>query len=160
MSTCPDVVSASVDLRLIVPGGQDRLVRADLSYAPNDPYAVGVAFHTGTPALVEWTFARSLLTEGVTQPAGIGDVQVWSTRSGERPRICIALSSPTGRALFDAPLGAIVEFLSETYALVPTGCESEFLDVDAGLAELLGGSDIAESDIAGSDIAGSDVSEP
>jgi hypothetical protein len=144
MSTCPDAVSASVDLRLVVPGGADRLVRADLSYAADDPYAVGVAFHTGTPALVEWTFARSLLTDGVTQPVGDGDVQVWPARFGEAPRICIALSSPSGRALFEAPLGAIVEFLTETYALVPTGCESDFVDVDAGLVELLGGSDITE----------------
>lgn len=141
MSTRPEMVSTEIELRLVVSDGPDRPVHADLSYSHDDPYAVRVAFHTGGAETVEWTFARSLLTDGVTHPAGDGDVQVWpaNDKDGGNPMVCLSLSSPSGRALFEAPLTRVVEFLTETYALVPTGCESEFVDVDAELTSLLGG---------------------
>jgi sporulation and cell division protein SsgA len=139
MSTRPETVSTQIELRLVVSDGPDRPVHADLSYTHSDPYAVRVAFHTGGAETVEWTFARSLLTDGVTHPAGDGDVQVWPASGGAQPMVCLSLSSPSGRALFEAPLTRVVEFLTETYALVPTGCESDFVDVDAELSTLLEG---------------------
>jgi hypothetical protein len=139
MSTRPDIVSTEIELRLVVTDGPDRAVDADLSYSPADPYAVRVAFHTGSTEIVEWTFARSLLTDGVTHPVGDGDVQVWPANSAGQPTVCLSLSSPSGRALFEASLGRVVEFLTRTYALVPTGCESDFVDVGAELDSLLNG---------------------
>jgi hypothetical protein len=139
MSTRPDMVSTEIELRLVVSDGPDRAVQADLSYAPTDPYAVRVAFHTGSTETVEWTFARSLLTDGVTHPVGDGDVQVWPANAGSQPMVCLSLSSPSGRALFEAPLGRVVEFLTETYSHVPTGCESDFVDVGVELDSLLNG---------------------
>jgi hypothetical protein len=136
MST--DMVSTDIELLLVVSDGPDRAVHADLSYSPADPYAVRVAFHTGSSEVVEWTFARSLLTDGVTHPVGDGDVQVWPANTTGLPTVCLSLSSPSGRALFEAPLGRIVEFLTQTYTLVPTGCESDFVDVGAELSSLLG----------------------
>lgn len=133
----PTSVSAELELRLVVPGSTSLPVLADLTYDVADPYAVRVAFHTGGPDVVEWTFARQLLTDGVARPGGEGDVQVWPSHSGSRPIVCIALSSPSGRALFEAALGEVVEFLTRTYALVPTGSESDHVDVDAELALLL-----------------------
>jgi hypothetical protein len=138
MSTRPDTVSSEIDLRLIVADGPDRDVHADLSYSDLDPYAVSVAFHTGSGEVVEWTFARSLLTEGVADSVGDGDVQVWPSSAGGQPVVRLSLSSPSGRALFQTQLSGIVEFLTRTYTLVPTGCESDFVDVDAELAGLLG----------------------
>jgi hypothetical protein len=138
MSTRPDMVSTDIELRLVVSDGPDRAVHADLGYAPTDPYAVRVAFHTGSAEIVEWTFARSLLTDGVTHPVGDGDVQVWPSSSAGELMVCLSLSSPSGRALFEAPLPRVVQFLTQTYTLVPTGCESEFVDVGAELASLLG----------------------
>ena len=35
------------------------------------------------------------------------------------------------------PLGGLVEFLTRTYAAVPTGLESDFVDIDAELALLV-----------------------
>jgi hypothetical protein len=137
MSTRPDAVTAELDLRLVVPGSQSLPVIADMSYDLSDPYALRVAFHTGTSDVVEWTFARALLTEGVTHPVGEGDVQVWPSHSSGRPVVCLSLSSPSGRALFEAPLTDLVEFLTKTYAVVPTGSESDYVDVDAELALLL-----------------------
>jgi hypothetical protein len=140
MSTRPEMVRTEIELRLVVADGPDRPVHADLSYSPADPYAVRVAFHTGGSETVEWTFARSLLTDGVTHPVGDGDVQAWPANDNDgNPMVCLSLSSPSGRALFEAPLTRVVEFLTETYALVPTGCESEFVDVDSELSTLLEG---------------------
>jgi len=137
MSTTPDLVSAEIEMRLVVDGGPSLPVRADVSYDQNDPYAAKIAFHTGAADIVEWTFARSLLTDGVTQPAGDGDVQVWPSMSNGQPTVCLSLTSPSGRALFEAPLPDLVQFLTRTYALVPTGGESDFVDVESELALLL-----------------------
>jgi hypothetical protein len=68
---------------------------------------------------------------------GDGDVKVWPSREGEERLVCIALSSPSGRALFEVPLGDVVSFLTRTYELVPTGLESDHLDLDSELALLL-----------------------
>jgi hypothetical protein len=104
MNTPPQqTVSAAIDLRLLVTAGPSLPLRADIDYSPDDPYAVRVAFHTGADEVVQWTFARSLLTEGVTHPVGDGDVQVWPSNTGGVSSVCLSLSSPSGRALFEAP---------------------------------------------------------
>jgi hypothetical protein len=137
MSTPSQTVSAAIDLRLLVTAGPALPLVADIEYSPEDPYAVRVTFHTGTDEVVAWTFARALLTDGVTHPVGDGDVQVWPSNTGGAPSVCLSLSSPSGRALFEAPLCDLVQFLTRTYSCVPTGHESDFVDVDAELALLL-----------------------
>jgi hypothetical protein len=139
MTTRPTTVNSELQLRLVVPGSTSLPVRADLSYDGTDPYAVQVAFHTGSGDgdVVQWTFARQLLSDGVTVPAGEGDVQVWPSGGGTGAVVCLALSSPSGRALFEVPLDELVHFLGRTYEAVPTGTESEHVDVDAELALLL-----------------------
>ena len=133
-------VSTEVQLRLVVPGAASLPVRAGLRYDVTDPYAVQVAFHTGNGGdgdVVEWTFARQLLTDGVSAPVGEGDVQVWPSATAGLPGVCLSLSSPSGKALFEVPLPELVDFLGQTYAAVPTGAESQHVDVDAELALLL-----------------------
>lgn len=137
MSTRPETVTAEIELQLVVPGNPSLPVAADVRYDVADPYAVRVAFHTGGADLVEWTFARQLLTDGVTRPVGEGDVQVWPAETGAQPCVNLCLSSPSGRAQFEVPLVTLVEFLSRTYTAVPTGSESDYVDVDAELALLL-----------------------
>ena len=138
--TRPTCVQADLQLRLVIAGSVPLPVRAGLRYDTLDPYAVQVAFHTGSGGdsdVVEWTFARSLLSEGVSAPSGDGDVQVWPSSSAGLPVVCLSLSSPSGKALFEVPLPELVEFLAQTYVAVPTGCESDHVDVDAELALLL-----------------------
>ena len=142
MSTRRTCVSTELQLRLVVPGAASLPVRAGIRYDVTDPYAVQVSFHTGSTAgtqgeVVEWTFARQLLTDGVSAPVGEGDVQVWPSASVGLPVVCLSLSSPSGRALFEVPLPELVDFLGQTYAAVPTGSESDHVDVDAELALLL-----------------------
>jgi hypothetical protein len=136
----PATVTTDLQLRLVVPGSSALPVRASMRYEVSDPYAVSVAFHTGSGDggdVVEWTFARQLLTDGVSTPVGEGDVQVWPSSSAGQPVVCLALSSPSGKALFEIPLPSLVDFLGSTYAAVPTGGESAYVDVDAELALLL-----------------------
>lgn len=138
--TRPTCVQADLQLRLVIAGAMPLPVRAGLRYDVLDPYAVQVSFHTGAAGdgeVVEWTFARSLLSEGVATPSGDGDVQVWPSTSGRLPVVCLSLSSPSGKALFEVPLPELVEFLAQTYAAVPTGSESDHVDVEAELALLL-----------------------
>ena len=138
----PTCVQADLQLRLVIAGSVPLPVRAGLRYDVLDPYAVQVSFHTGATGsgegeVVEWTFARSLLTDGVAAPAGDGDVQVWPSASGGQQVVCLSLSSPSGKALFEVPLPELVQFLTQTYTAVPTGMESDHVDVDAELALLL-----------------------
>ena len=136
----PITVSTELQLRLVVPGAASLPVRAGLRYDVTDPYAVQVSFHTSSSSdreIVDWTFARQLLTDGVAAPVGEGDVQVWPSASAGQPVVCLSLCSPSGKALFEVPLPELVDFLGQTYAAVPTGCESEHVDVEAELALLL-----------------------
>lgn len=136
-------VTSQVHLRLVLPGQPPLPVQAGLAYALHDPYAVTVSFHTGgedgeAQETVCWTFARSLLSDGVCGPAGEGDVQVWPGLSNGESVVCLSLTSPSGSALFELPLAGLLSFLAETYRAVPAGDESGLVDVDRELARLLG----------------------
>lgn len=132
-------VSAELGFLLVVPRQASVPVTAGLFYTGDDPYAVRVAFHAGTDEAVEWIFARDLLTAGLTEPAGAGDVRTWPTPSsdGGEPVLNIALSSPFGQAHFEAPATAMAEFLRRTYDAIPAGREGEFFDIGAELDSLL-----------------------
>jgi hypothetical protein len=86
---------------------------------------------------VHWTFARELLVEGVFRPCGHGDVRVWPTKVERRSVVLMALSSPDGDALLEAPAAQVSAWLERTLRVVPPGSEAEQLGIDDGLAELL-----------------------
>ena len=137
-------VTAELELRLVVPGGPPLPLVASLRYATADPWAVRVGFQTGAKnedgsgdGVVEWMFARQLLTEGVAKTAGEGDVRVWPSLLGGEHVVNLAMTSPSGSALFEIDRDALVEFLQQTYLAVPTGLEGEVVDLDAELAILL-----------------------
>lgn len=132
-------VRTELELRLVVPGGPSLPVLAGLSYAAADPWAVRVAFQTGGEGdgLVEWLFARQLLTEGIAGTVGEGDVRVWPSMSQGDRVINLAMASPSGSALFEIDRDALVEFLQQSYLAVPTGTEEDVVDLDAELALLL-----------------------
>ncbi len=132
-------VTAELELRLVVPGGPSLPIRAGLRYETADPWAVRVAFQTGGEGdgVVEWMFARQLLTDGVATTVGEGDVRVWPTQVDGDYFVNLAMASPSGSALFEIDRDALVEFLQQTYLAVPTGSEEEVVDLDAELALLL-----------------------
>jgi len=136
-------VTAELELRLVVPGGPSLPVLASLRYETADPWAVRVGFQTGATndaggdGVIEWMFARQLLTDGVAKTVGEGDVRVWPSISGREHFVNLAMASPSGSALFEIDRDALVEFLQQTYLAVPTGLEEEAVDIDAELAILL-----------------------
>ncbi|MCL2585103.1 MAG: SsgA family sporulation/cell division regulator [Streptosporangiales bacterium] len=134
-------VSAELGLRLVVPEETVVPLVASLYYSSDDPYAVRIAFHVGMDEPVEWTFARDLLASGAEDAAGDGDVKAWPSgrsASGLTGTVLnLHLISPYGEALFEAPIREVTEFLGRTYQVVPKGGESEHLDFEKGLEELL-----------------------
>jgi len=133
-------VSAELSFILVVPRQASVPLAASLLYTGDDPYAVRMAFHVGTDEAVEWIFARDLLTAGLTEPAGVGDVRAWpslSSDGGGEPVLNIVLSSPFGKAHFEAPMMEMAEFLRRTYDAIPAGREGNFFDIGAELDSLL-----------------------
>jgi len=130
-------VSAELGLSLVVPEHGAVPLVASLDYCANDPYAIKMAFHVGADEPVEWIFGRELLAAGLEAPAGEGDVQVWPDDTEGSDVLNIALSSPFGEAHFEAPLSDTAEFLKSTYGIVPAGTESDFVDFEGELDDML-----------------------
>ncbi|HEY0935985.1 MAG TPA: SsgA family sporulation/cell division regulator [Trebonia sp.] len=143
-STDRGTVTAGQDLRLI---GPDLTVpmKADLHYSRQDPYAVRMSLDAGREEPVDWFLSRDLLAAALYDREGIGDVRAWPApaRTAAEPAgtsekiLNIELGSPDACARFEVSAAGIGAFLARTFELVPGGEESAFLDLDAGLAELL-----------------------
>ncbi|MEU6528519.1 SsgA family sporulation/cell division regulator [Streptomyces sp. NPDC046928] len=131
------VVERELELRLILSPERSVPVPARLGYHSDDPYAVHVTFHIGSAQPVHWTFSRDLLVEGVFRPCGHGDVRVWPTKSEGRGVVLMALSSPDGDALLEAPAAQVSAWLERTLRAVPPGTEAGRLGIDDALDELL-----------------------
>ncbi|MGW1891673.1 SsgA family sporulation/cell division regulator [Streptomyces sp. NPDC002004] len=131
------VVERELELRLVLSPERSVPVPALLSYRTDDPYAVHIAFHVGSARPVHWTFARDLLVDGVFRACGEGDVRVWPAKSDGRSVVLLALSSPDGDALLEAPSPGVCAWLERTLRVVPPGTESERLGLDDGLSALL-----------------------
>jgi hypothetical protein len=142
-----DMVWAEHELWLIGPEHMIVPLIAEWSYSSQDPYAVMMTLDTGADQPVQWSFARDLLAAALLAPAGMGDVQAWPAAvsagaaddeaGADGKFLNIMLSSPDGRARFETVAAGIEAFLARTFELVPAGQESGYLDLDAGLAELL-----------------------
>ena len=148
-------ISAELGLKLVVPQQTIVPLVASMYYSGSDPYAVRMAFHVGTDEPVEWIFARDLLAAGIESRQGDGDVQVWpspvsvaetgdldligaaETQETQGKVLNIELSSPFGRAHFEAPAEGMSAFLQRTYQIVPAGQESRYIDIETELNDLL-----------------------
>jgi hypothetical protein len=137
MDIAPVTVSHELVLELIDANGQSTPLDAELCYDSVDPYAVAACFDTGE-ARVRWVFARELLSCGLYEPTGDGDVHVWPCLDAQgRAVTIIELSSPDGEALMQARSGDVTEFLRLTESLVPSGTEADLVDIDETIALLL-----------------------
>lgn len=136
MNTAPLVVSQALTLELIDSTGASTPLAAELRYDPQDPYAVTTVFLTGR-SQVRWTFGRELLTAGLYEPAGDGDVHVWPCLDPDgHAVVIIELCSPDGEALVQARSGDLSAFVDRMNAAVAPGTESDHVDVDAVLAAI------------------------
>jgi hypothetical protein len=134
-------VSTELGVRMVLPEQMIVPLLARLTYSREDPYALSIAFQVGPDEYVEWICARDLLAMGIEGREGLGDVTVWPSggpaEGAHDSVVHIELSSPFGQAHFEAPARKISDFLRRTHQLVPSGEESRYLDMEAGLYELL-----------------------
>lgn len=130
-------VATTLAVRVSNTEGTSVHVAAELTYVPDDPYAVTLTFHDPSGP-IPWTFARDLLAEGIYEPIGQGDVHVWPCLSvtGEAV-VMVELGSLEHGVVVEASTRAVSAFVSETLASVPRGSESLRYDVDAALAGIL-----------------------
>ena len=132
-----DVVTQDVIMQGVDTGGTARIMDAALGYDPGDPYAISITFRTAAGDVV-WTFARELLTRGLTDPSGEGDVHIWpSLDTVGRAIVIIELCSPDGDLVAQARTQDIYRFVSRSLAAVPAGAESDNLDLDQLIDRLL-----------------------
>jgi len=136
-NTYTDQVHQDITIDCVDAAGNVTPLDAALGYNPADPFAVTVTFVTAAGDVV-WTFARELLTRGLTDPAGEGDVHIWPCLDATgRAVVIIELSSPDGELVAQARTQDIYRFVSRSLALVPAGMESTYIDVDQLIDRLL-----------------------
>lgn len=124
--------------RLITAENRQLPVPATLRYGSTDPLAVCVDFPPEVSLDgqgVTWTFARALLAEGLSGPAGGGDVHIWPCG---RDITVVEFHSPYGLALLQFATPVLRGFLLRTYAVVGAGQEDLGEAVERGLGELFG----------------------
>jgi hypothetical protein len=108
------------------------------TYDSAEPYAMTVAFATERGRWVEWVFARDLLIEGMTEPAGEGDLRIRPHDESDE-LVMLEIHAPSGSATFALDIDDTEDFLAETLEMVPAGTESTHFDIDRLLAELSAG---------------------
>src|SRR3954470_3106629 len=142
--------SSPITLQLVGPQSWTE-VPALLCYDASDPFAVRIAFGDvgdgngvvdADEAGIAWLVSRELLHAGLDRPSGDGDVRVWPAH-GATDVLFLHLRAPSGEALFELSRATVAAFLRQTEALVPSGSESNLLDMDDELHVLLsnGGTD-------------------
>lgn len=89
----------------------------ELSYDPERPFEVRMVIHACIPS--RWTFARSLLVEGLTRPTGEGDVAVGP--AGDR--LAILLCNGEQAETVYLPRHVVEVFVNATLKAVPLGSE-------------------------------------
>lgn len=130
-------VDHALDMELTGPEGVRVTVPTRLRYRADEPLAVQFRFDRAPSGPVLWVFARELLTEGLSAPAGEGDVRVWPTRADGRALLHVTLSAPGGSAHLTTALTPVRKWLCRTYRLVPAERESEALDLEHHLTRFL-----------------------
>jgi hypothetical protein len=136
----PRTITTPLSLVVSTGTGEAEL-DAELRYVPSDRFAVALAIGVEFGDPVVWTFARELLAAGVSAPAGEGDITVepdlTSSFDDDERLLRITLATDC-LATMVTSASRVLEFLVETYAIVPTGSELDRVDLDAEIAALLG----------------------
>jgi hypothetical protein len=124
---------------LLAAAGSDAVtpVTTRWTYDESEPFAITVAFATERGRWVEWVFARDLLIDGLTEPAGEGDFRV--SPDADPDLYVLEIFAPGGSAAFTLEREDTEDFLARTLELVPAGTESTRFDIDRLLAELSAG---------------------
>ncbi|MET7568225.1 SsgA family sporulation/cell division regulator [Streptomyces sp. NPDC005492] len=126
--------------RLITDDDQELAVTVTLAYSSGDPLAVQLLFPAWISLdgrKVAWTFARSLLEEGLETPAGMGNVRI---RPYGAAHTAVEFHAAEGIAMIRFDTAALDRFLHRTYTVTEPGQEALEPALERGLASLLDGS--------------------
>jgi Streptomyces sporulation and cell division protein, SsgA len=130
------VLTQELVLQCLDPSGRNLDLPATFGYDPSDPWAVWITF-VGPKDNVRWAVGRDLLLQGMTDPAGEGDIQLWpSIDENGRAAVVMELCSPDGRLVTQLLTNELFRFLTRTLAAVPLGTES--IDLDDLVEEITG----------------------
>jgi hypothetical protein len=107
------------------------------SYDQRDPYAVRLTFPVNTPDgyPLTWVFGRQLIDEGLAGPTGDGDVHLWPCGPD---LVMLELRSAGGFAQIALSVRQLRSFLFLSYAEIPPGYESAYVEIDQLLHDLMG----------------------
>ena len=137
----PGAGSTEIELEAqLVLGGHESIgIPVRFGYRREDPFAVALEFLGPAADAGTWRFSRDLLTEGLQNPTGIGDVRIWPPCPCHgRPCLRIRLRGDQGSVLLDLPGRQLRRWLRrESYALVPQGQEANLIDWEAELDGLV-----------------------
>lgn len=129
-------IAQDITLQCLDAWGRTADLPATFGYDPADPWAVWITFR-GPRDQVRWAVGRDLLLQGLTDPAGEGDIQLWpSIDEAGRAAVVMELHSPDGRLVTQLRTHELYRFLTRSLAVVPAGSES--IDLDELVAELTG----------------------
>jgi hypothetical protein len=137
MNCASSTVTRQLVMDVVTPDDRLEQVTVLLRYDTADPYAVCAEFLTGSGQQVRWFLARDLMSGGLMDATGDGDVRVWPASHSGNNVLNIALMSHDGHAVVQAAAEDVVDFLGSSFALCPPGAESQYVDVDAALRALL-----------------------
>ena len=120
-------------LQVLDAWGRTVDLSASFGYDPSDPWAVWITFRGASGRSTEpvrWAVGRDLLLQGITDPAGEGDIQLFpSVDENGRAAVVMELRSPDGRLVTQMCSSELYRFLTRTLALVPVGTEQIDLDL-------------------------------
>lgn len=135
-SSSTSVVSCDLQMQVVLEDDDRVTVPVVLAYEAQDPFAMSATFRTGEGDIT-WVFARDLLRDGLTNPAGEGDILIRPAHPSRGPVVIFTLSSPSGAARLEGNRHELREFVKDVYDLVPDGYEWQYLQVDRVIGELL-----------------------
>jgi hypothetical protein len=127
----------------VVGRSEEKLeVEVAFEYSACEPFAVALVF-LATSGTIRWTMARELLADGLLETVGLGDVHAWPSLDHQgRAVLLLELCGADGTAiLLQCRAREIARFLDASYAVVPRGTESELVDLDGLVEEILASAD-------------------
>lgn len=116
--------------------GQPAPVVTRWSYTAADPFAVTFAVRTRTDRWIEWLVARDLIVEGLTGPAGHGDIRMSPQEVQGYDIVEIEIRSSDGRAVLEVDRDLLRHFLHTSTEMVALGDELSHVDLDREIEKI------------------------
>ncbi|NMI01846.1 SsgA family sporulation/cell division regulator [Pseudonocardia acidicola] len=116
--------------------GQPAPVVTRWTYSATDPFAVTLAVRTRHDRWVEWLVARDLVVEGLSGPAGYGDIRMSPQVVQGYDIVEIEIRSTDGRAVLEVDRDLLQHFIDSSIELVALGDEISRMDLDEEIAKI------------------------